>query len=305
MPKTTSDYSKGLIYAITEIATCEVLYVGSTTNLEQRRFKHKSNSNLLDSKAQPIHTYINSIGWDNVSMEVHHYFPCQTKQELLREEGLTQRELKPSHNKLIAGRTHEEYHNENREKISMQRKDYREGENRENILDCQRKYYEANKEVLKQLRREYYEKNKEEINEKRRLYRELHKDEINEAAKEKINCEVCQTQINKNTVAQHNRTVKHQKNLGIVPVTKPKKVVSEEEKEKRIQYMKEYNERNNEKNILYRANYNLAHKEERQEKGKERAMCEVCNIELRKADMSKHVKTQKHQANLERKVSAT
>ena len=41
MPKTTIDYSKAVIYKIQHQDKPELLYVGSTTNLPQRKSNHK------------------------------------------------------------------------------------------------------------------------------------------------------------------------------------------------------------------------------------------------------------------------
>ena len=57
-------------------------------------------------------------------------------------------------------------------------------ENKEEILGKQKQYYEENKEVILKRNKIYYEDNKEEILDKNKQYREEHKEEISEKKKQ-------------------------------------------------------------------------------------------------------------------------
>ena len=114
------DYSKGNIYQICNIIDDDV-YVGSTVELLAKRMtKHKYaakkkyyNSKLLDK--------MNEYGFDNFFIKLIEEFPCDSKVELLAREGHFIREI-GTLNKVIAGRTHEQWYVNNLDKIAEQRK---------------------------------------------------------------------------------------------------------------------------------------------------------------------------------------
>jgi hypothetical protein len=112
-------YQQGKIYKIVS-ANSSKCYVGSTTKtLKQRLNKHYNhyNENKTCSSREVL-----SCG--DVSIELIKEFPCNSKRELEREEGKYQLEL-DCVNKHIAGRTHNEYINDNRERVNyMKRLNY-------------------------------------------------------------------------------------------------------------------------------------------------------------------------------------
>jgi hypothetical protein len=73
------DYSKSIIYTI---RTRDNLYVGSTTNFTDRKYKHKKSINISESK---LYKTIRDNGgeWD---MKPYKLFPCENKTELCIEE---------------------------------------------------------------------------------------------------------------------------------------------------------------------------------------------------------------------------
>ena len=79
----TNIYDNGKIYKL--ICDDDHYYIGSTTQKLNHRFNnHKTSAKTGTSKA---YTYINSIGWDKVKIELVEDFPCTIKSELnTREE---------------------------------------------------------------------------------------------------------------------------------------------------------------------------------------------------------------------------
>ena len=74
--------------------------------------------------------------------------------------------------------------------------------NKEYIQQYQKNNYENNKEKIK----EHYENNKKEIKQTRKKYRENNRKEINKKQNEKVKCEFCGFQSNKNHLKRHQQT---------------------------------------------------------------------------------------------------
>ena len=106
MPRLPIDYSKSLIYKI----VCKNLeikdfYVGSTTNVKERRARHKSECKNPNSKGHHIklYTFIRANGdWENWDLVVIEKFPCPGSDELRAREQYHKEILKPSLNSVIA-----------------------------------------------------------------------------------------------------------------------------------------------------------------------------------------------------------
>jgi hypothetical protein len=133
------DYNKGKIYTIRCREDPSLIYVGSTTQpLSQRWTDHKSKCNNEKSKEYNRLLYKNmrELGQDKFYIELHEYYPCENKEQLNRKEGQVIRESHSTLNKLVAGRTFQEYRNENKEKIKNLSKKYSEN-NKEKIKEYQ------------------------------------------------------------------------------------------------------------------------------------------------------------------------
>ena len=129
-------YENGKIYVVKCKYDDSLIYVGSTINTLEGRFKnHKTKRRSLYQYANSLYQYVNG-DWDNWYIELYEDYPCKNKNHLERREGVVQREI-ATINKRIAGRTHKEYHQDNREKIiEQQRQKYQN--NREKILEQQK-----------------------------------------------------------------------------------------------------------------------------------------------------------------------
>ena len=129
---------------------------------------------------------------ENCKIEWIGNFPCNSKKELEREEGQHQRENQCV-NKLIAGRTNEEWIEDNKERLKQYKKDYKK-HNQEYFKEINKQHYQDNREHYIQMSRENYEKNKDEILEK---------------MKETTECP-CGSIVRKHEIRRHERSKKHQ-----------------------------------------------------------------------------------------------
>ena len=112
MPKTPRDFSKGLIYSIVCKTDETLLYVGSTTNLTQRKYEHKSTCNNETDKSYnfPVYVMIRANGgWNNFVMKPVKEFPCENIIQLIIEEERIRKEMKANLNTIRAYITPEEH----------------------------------------------------------------------------------------------------------------------------------------------------------------------------------------------------
>ena len=158
------DYANGKIYMLEP--TCEydegdVYYGHTASTLVKRLSEHKRKSNATSSKY-----LIEKYGRNNIKIVLMELYPCSFKDELKAVEAKYQRENKCV-NKQIAGRTHSQYRQDNRDKILEQRKEYREA-NRDKISECQKEYKQANRDKISEYNKEYSQANSDKINARRR-----------------------------------------------------------------------------------------------------------------------------------------
>jgi group I intron endonuclease len=181
------DYQKGKIYKITNDYNNDV-YVGSTCDTLVKRFSHHKNSIYITAKNnRPLYKLMKEIGRKRFVIYLIEDFPCNNKYELERREGYWQKELNSVLNFEIAGRTKQEYREENKEKYEEYYKIYRS----------------TNNDKIKEYKKEYYVNNKEEVIEKR---------------KEEITCE-CGSTFRKCDISRHNKTKKHQDFIANIEVS--------------------------------------------------------------------------------------
>ena len=171
MPKKAIDYSNAVIYKICckDLKVTDV-YVGSTTNLAQRRSKHKYVCNNEKNKDYniPVYRFIREHnGWDNWEVVKVQDAACTCNDDLLKIERECLERLGATLNKEVPGRSRKEYE------------------------------------------KEYNEVNKDRIREQRKEYREANKDTIREKAKVKVTCE-CGSVVTKCNIAVHHKSKKHQ-----------------------------------------------------------------------------------------------
>ena len=179
MVRNRKDYKNGKIYKIWNDVDDE-LYVGSTTQpLSKRMNVHRAYAR--GGKNQRIYKHMRGCGIDNFKIELIEYYPCETKEELLKREGHWIRKI-GTLNMNRAYTTDEE-------KKEYQ-KEYRE-QNKEKMQEYQKEY-----------QKEYKENNKDKIKEYNKNYN-----------KQKITCK-CGGRYTRTHKAEHERSKKHQKYIN-------------------------------------------------------------------------------------------
>jgi len=174
------DYKNGKIYKIEPICDHEEneIYIGSTTKqyLTQRMDLHRYNyKQWQNGKFSNISSFqlFEKYGIENCQILLLECYPCETRNELHSREGYYMK-LNKCVNKLVAGRTKNEYKQDNKAIIEIKDKIYRK----------------AHLNHKKQYDKEYRKNNGEKIN-------------------EKYKCECGGTYILRKGKAGHLRTNKH------------------------------------------------------------------------------------------------
>ena len=217
-----NEYQKGKIYKLLNAVNDEV-YVSSTCQkyLSKRMGKHKEDAS---KHATPIYNLMNNLGYDKFYIELLEYYPCDSKDELTAREGYWIRQI-GTINRRTEGRTKKEYSSENKVDILDKRKHYYEYHKQEKA-EYSKSYNTQNKGKIKEYGNQYRLKHVERIQEYRLLnkekqhdyhiinldkvhakhkeYHETHKDALN--AKSVCECGGCFTLKNKH---KHLKTKLH------------------------------------------------------------------------------------------------
>jgi hypothetical protein len=178
-------YTNSKIYKITDITYTESYY-GSTTQALSKRFgKHRSDYNIYKSSGRRFYTsfiLFDKYGLENCKIELVEDYECKTKEELHKREGYWIKN-NPCVNKTIAGRTNKEWIEDNKERYNEQKKIY----------------IQENKDKFDRYHKDYREANKDKINN----YREANKNNINEYKRERVECDICNKEVSRNSLTRH------------------------------------------------------------------------------------------------------
>jgi group I intron endonuclease len=189
------DYANGKIYKITNCENDQV-YVGSTCTTLTKRFSyHKKQRNPLIHK--PLYKLMTELGTDKFSISLIEAYPCTNHTELFRKEGEYTREL-GTLNIAIAGRTSQEWYQDNREVLREKNK----------VYDELRKNNPERIEYIKIKNKELYEKNKEDRLAYSKQQWENNKDKLKEQAKIRWTCDRCGSECRVADKARHLKTKK-------------------------------------------------------------------------------------------------
>ncbi len=129
MPRTNIDYSNTIIYKICckDISSITEIYVGSTTDIRKRKWRHKSSCNNENTKIYNNNVYQfirNNGGWSNWDMiEIEKYNAIDGYDATKRERYYIE-ELKATLNSYIPSRTQKEWCEDNKEYIYEKRKNH-------------------------------------------------------------------------------------------------------------------------------------------------------------------------------------
>jgi hypothetical protein len=213
MTKSAINYRNGRIYIIRNTKNDKV-YVGSTTqSLSQRFSVHKSSTTNPKKLNYSLYEAMREIGIEHFNIELIEVYPSDSKEELHSREGYWIRHFQSFNdnhgfNCKIAGRSHKEYCEENKEYRLLKNKDYYQN-NKEKRIKYSREFYASNKEVILAQMKEYRNNNKSLIKERKRLYREKYQDEIKSKKREKVVCE-CGSQVSRAHLSRHRSSKLHQ-----------------------------------------------------------------------------------------------
>jgi hypothetical protein len=191
------DYQKSKIYKLWSPSK-NLIYYGSTTETTSRRLsKHLTDYNRYNNKTTT--RYVNSfkiLECPDYKIELVEDYPCNNRQQLCKKEG---EYIKANEcvNKCVAGRTAEEYCEDNADKINTRRRIWREknadkvnerhkkwcDENIDKVKENAKKWRADNADKKKEMDKKYRDDNIDKINERRKQYRETNADKIKERNK--------------------------------------------------------------------------------------------------------------------------
>ena len=198
---TENMYEHGKIYKIVD-AGYNMCYYGSTVqSLANRMAGHRADyiqyKNNNKKHIASVAKIFDEYGIENCKIELVELFPCTNKMELHKKEGEYIRN-NACVNKLIAGRTDQEYkadnkekllayarayHNANRDKLNENRKVWEanhKDERKEYKKTKDKEYRDNNREEILRKKKEYYQATKERFRAKKAQYRQDHREESKE-----------------------------------------------------------------------------------------------------------------------------
>jgi len=151
------DYQQSKIYQIVCLTTGEC-YIGSTTQatLAQRLSGHCAHFKAWKNGNPNFVSSFTIIERGNYRIELIESFPCESRDQLNAREGFHIRNM-VCVNKIIIGRTYQEWNEANKEVIRKKDKAYYQA-NKESYCEKAKAYYQANKEVIREKQKAYREK---------------------------------------------------------------------------------------------------------------------------------------------------
>lgn len=172
------DYQKSKIYKLWSPSKNLVYYGSTIETLPQRLAKHKYSYKKYneDNNSGYCTSYL-VLDCEDYKMELVEEYSCNNNQQLCNKEG---EYIKNNDcvNKVINGRTRQEYDKEYRIKNREKRKEYNKQyieNNKEQAKEYAKQYRIDNKEK----RKEYLQKNKDKIAEQQKIRYELYKTKNN------------------------------------------------------------------------------------------------------------------------------
>ena len=196
---TQQKYQKGKIYCLRSNDT-DLIYIGSTIQtLSARKSGHVAAYKRYKNGNYNYMSSFELVKLNNFYIELVENYPCNSKCELDRREGVITRQYKSDGrnvcNKNIAGRDKKQYYNDNKAKILEYKKQYH-NKNKAKILEYKKEYYNKNKSKFKQYRID----NKVKLKEYDKQYYNKNK--------QKITCE-CGSVVGKKSYKRHLTSIKH------------------------------------------------------------------------------------------------
>eukprot|EP00971_Amphidinium_carterae_P249573 4953613-Amphidinium_carterae.1 len=142
------------------------------------------------------------MGIEHFSIELVEEFPCQTIQELRRQEGVWIKEL-GTLNKQVAGRSWEQYLLDTKDKWKEYHKKYK-SEHTEQIQENRKKWAENNKEKTQDYMKKYAQSHLEKVREHKRKWGQKNQTYV----RTKLTCE-CGCEVSRANMSRHLQSDKH------------------------------------------------------------------------------------------------
>jgi hypothetical protein len=172
---------------------------------------HRANFKRYNKGRYNYVTSFELLKYDDAYIELIELYPCNSKTELDRGEGIHIRQL-DCVNKRIEGRTRAEWIEDNKEEIKEKLKDYYQN-NKEQHNQYSKEYRQNNKKYFKEYNKQYRKDNREKIAERKKQYYQDNREQIKEQANKKFDCE-CGGKYTHGNKPRHLRSKKHQKYLN-------------------------------------------------------------------------------------------
>ena len=115
------DFSNGKIYCIRNNIDNDI-YIGSTTQKLSKRFQNHKDSLRSYKRGRTLYSKMREMGEHEFYIELLEDYQCDNVEQLRKREGELIRELKPTLNKQIAGRTIKEWREDNKEYLREDKK---------------------------------------------------------------------------------------------------------------------------------------------------------------------------------------
>jgi len=182
MPRSSVDYSKTIMYKIQHNEDESLLYIGSTTNFNNRKSQHKCaciNETGREYDRKLYRMVRDNGGWDCFSMVKIEDFPCENGRDAEAREDELMRELRAT--------------------LNTNRAFIEDPASERLIYD--RRYRETHQEQIQNYRHTHREQQREY----RKLYDERHGSTY---------CEVCDCEFLHRHLNRHRRTIKHNNNIA-------------------------------------------------------------------------------------------
>ena len=179
-------YSKAKIYKIYNTIDDDI-YIGSTcVSLSSRMSKHRAQMKMTKDKTNKCKLFqkMNEHGTEHFFIELIKEFPeCESVEQLRKLEGEYITQLQPSLNHRVAGRSKQEYHEDNRETVNLKARLYRA------------QHKEQSREYEKWRREQHGDK----LREKSKYYYNLNKDKTSQ----KVECSECGITVSSSSLKRH------------------------------------------------------------------------------------------------------
>lgn len=203
---TINKYHNGRIYKIVSHQTSDV-YIGSTCrSLKERLREHRKHyKGYLNGKYHYVTSY-EILKYDDHDIILLEYFKCLNKEELHARERYYIESM-TCVNKIVPGRTIQQWREDNKDVIADKSKQYR-NDNKEDLVKYMKQWRNDNKEIIAEKSKQYRNDNKEYMEKYMKQYYDDNKKEIAQRKKQKYICE-CGRELSHGDKAKHERTQRH------------------------------------------------------------------------------------------------